>query len=370
MGCAAIGFAGLAMIKYLGSKRLLLPRIVAAIDALPEVRTVLDLFSGTARVGHALKAKGYRVLANDHCRYAAVFARCYVQADRELVAATQRELDDLQQLPGEPGWFTSTYCTASRYLRPENGARVEAIRAAIAARGYPVELEAVLLTALIEAADRVDSTTGVQMAFLKAWSERSQNALQLRLPDLLPRAVGGKGAVSELDALQAAHELDADVAYLDPPYNQHKYLGNYHVWETLARWDRPEVYGKAHKRIDCKTRKSAFNSKPQAKGAFAAVLAALRTRHTVVSFSDEGYFTPDDVVELLARRGHVLALACDYPRYVGARIGIHNPKGEKVGTISHLRNREFLFVATDDRSAAAGLAGAGFLPADEAIAPV
>ena len=54
------------MIKYLGSKRLLIPAILQVIRGLSEVRTVIDLFSGTSRVGHALKGAGYRVLANDH----------------------------------------------------------------------------------------------------------------------------------------------------------------------------------------------------------------------------------------------------------------------------------------------------------------
>ena len=58
------------MIKYLGSKRLLVPRILAVVEALSGVRTVLDLFSGTSRVGHALKARGYRVVANDHNTFA------------------------------------------------------------------------------------------------------------------------------------------------------------------------------------------------------------------------------------------------------------------------------------------------------------
>ena len=70
------------MIKYLGSKRLLLPRILEQIEPLAGVRTVLDLFSGTSRVGHALKARGYRVHANDHNAYAATLAnyRHYVAA--------------------------------------------------------------------------------------------------------------------------------------------------------------------------------------------------------------------------------------------------------------------------------------------------
>ena len=73
------------MIKYIGSKRTLVPVILEAVRRAADARTVLDLFSGTARVGHALKAAGYRVLSNDHNAYAAALARCYVQADAEDV---------------------------------------------------------------------------------------------------------------------------------------------------------------------------------------------------------------------------------------------------------------------------------------------
>ena len=117
------------------------------------------------------------------------------------------------------------------------------------------ELEAIALTSLVEAADRVDSTVGVQMAYLKQWATRANNPLRLRLPELLD----GEGSASCLDAAEAAGKYEADVAYLDPPYNQHSYLGNYHVWETLVRWDAPEVYGIACKRIDVRERPSAFN---------------------------------------------------------------------------------------------------------------
>ncbi len=51
--------------------------------------------------------------------------------------------------------------------------------------------------------------------------------------------------------------------YLDPPYNQHRYFTNYHVWETLVRGDEPEHYGIACKRLDARedSTRSVFNSK-------------------------------------------------------------------------------------------------------------
>ena len=125
---------------------------------------------------------------------------------------------------------------------------MDAIRERIAELELDPELEAVALVSLMEGADRVDSTTGVQMAYLKEWAPRALKDLELRMPRILP----GAGEAHRLEAPDAAAKLAADVAYIDPPYNQHSYLGNYHIWETLVRWDKPETYGVACKRVDCR----------------------------------------------------------------------------------------------------------------------
>lgn len=336
------------MIKYLGSKRALLPRIVETVArVVPVGGTVLDLFSGSARVGHALKQAGFRVRSNDHNAYAHTLALGLVQADAERHAATATTvLADLARLPPRPGWFTATYAEAARYLHPANAARIEAIRHAIAALGAEPELEAVLLTALLQAADRVDSTAGVQMAYMKQWAPRALNDLDLRLPALLPRPVSGPCTATLADALDAARGFDGDAAYLDPPYNQHSYLGNYHVWETLVRWDAPATFGIAKKRVDVRERQSAFNSRRRIAPALAAILDALRCPVVIVSCSDEGWLGREAIAAMLAPRFAVETIAIPHARYNGARIGIHNPAGERVGTVGRLTNVEYLLVAT------------------------
>ncbi len=334
------------MIKYLGSKRALLPELLAAAERLRPPGSFLDLFSGTARVGHAFKAAGWRVLANDHNAYALELARCYVTADAEVWGARAAELlRELAAVPPSPGFFTETYCERARFVHPANGARIDAMRERIESWDLEPALRAVLLTALLEAADRVDSTTGVQMAFLKSWAPRALKTLELRLPELLPRAAAGPGEAHGYDALEAAEHLEGDLAYLDPPYNQHKYLGNYHVWETLVRWDRPEVYGVAQKRLDCRTRASAFNSRPRAGEALASLVRRVRAEHVLLSFNDEGFVGEEEIRAALAERGPVRVLDYPRPRYVGARIGIHSPSGERVGRVGHLSNTERLYAA-------------------------
>src|SRR5262249_3825966 len=159
---------------------------------------------------------------NDHLAYAHALARCYVEADREEVLRdAERLVAELNALPGSPGYFTETFCLRSRFFQPRNGERIDAIREAIRSKALPPRLEAVLLVSLLEAADRVDSTTGLQMAYLKRWAPRAAKALELRVPALLPRARAGRGRAYGRDALEAARSLEADVAYVDPPYNQH-----------------------------------------------------------------------------------------------------------------------------------------------------
>lgn len=332
------------MIKYLGSKRRLVP-VLGELFGASGATTALDLFTGTTRVAQEFKRRGGHVTAVDTARYAEVFARCWIATDADGVdvAALDRALERLDALPGEPGYFTETFCRAARFVQPFNGERVDAIRAAIERDYADSPLHPILLTSLILAADRVDSTTGQQMAYVKRWAPRSFTALELRRPELL----AGSGVAVRGQAERLAGEFDVDFAYLDPPYNQHRYFTNYHVYETLVADDRPEHYGVACKRVDCRddSTKSVFNRRREMPVALAATIAAVRAPVVVLSYNDESWVGLDELCALLADRGAVTPLAFDSRRYVGAQIGVYNPAGTKVGAVSHLRNHEYVVVA-------------------------
>ena len=333
-----------------------MPQIQAIASRLP-VRTACDLFAGTTRVGQALRLLGLHVHSNDLATYSEVLALAYVVADESLDRGRlERIASELAQLEGREGYFTEEFCRRARYLQPANGARVDAIRDAI--DGYELSCveRGVLLTALLQAADRVDSTTGLQMAYLKEWAPRSYNALELRLPELVH---GPAGTASRLDANVLATQLDVDLVYLDPPYNQHSFFSNYHVWETLIRWDAPATYGVANKRVDCSENRSAYNSKRRAAAALQELLASLRAPWLLVSLSDEGFHDADELERQLHEHGYVGRVDVDARRYVGAQIGIYSPLGEKVGKISRLRNRESLLLVGPDASLVASATGAG-----------
>lgn len=333
------------MIKYLGSKRLLLPDILSAIQG-EDVRSVFDVFSGTARVGHYLKKHGYKVVSNDSATYAKVLADCYVKADRDkYIADVERLITEYNSSSGRlAGYFTDTFCIKSKFFQPKNGERVDFIREDIESKSLDPILKSIMLTALMEAADRVDSTCGLQMAYLKEWAPRAEKDLLLRVPDLVPGLPEGVCETYQGDSNDIALTVKADAAYIDPPYNQHSYLANYHIWETLCVWDKPVSYGKACKREDVKTRKSKYNAKKEAADVFADLISKIQSKKIVVSFSDEGFIDRQKMESILSSRGAVSVITKDYKRYVGAQIGIHNPDGQKVGNVSHLRNKEYIYV--------------------------
>ena len=214
--------------------------------------------------------------AVDSGRCAHVLARCYVATDA-ADPGLEREAPDAvagsMPLPGRPGYVTATFCRAgpvlpSRKRRPDRcGAgrdRAEYAGSAL----WPV-----LLTSLLEAADRVDSTTGLQMAYLKEWARVRTIGSSCGCPHCCPGP--GRALLGDACRLAGSAALgDVDLAYLDPPYNQHRYDANYHVWETIVAWDAPDHYGVACKRVDLRdpATRSAFNGRRTMASALARVV--------------------------------------------------------------------------------------------------
>ncbi len=349
------------MIKYIGSKRRLVP-VLSRICQASGARTALDLFTGTTRVAQAFKAQGVHVTAVDSARYAHTFARTYIETDAATtdLGALRAAVTHLNAVPGKPGYVTEMFSHQARYFQPHNAARIDAVRDAIDSEYAGSPLFPLLLTSLIEAADRVDSTTGVQMAYVKQWAPRSAKPLELRVPELL----SGPGRAIQGDAVELTSGPGLghfNLAYLDPPYNQHRYFTNYHVWETLVAWDAPEAYGVARKRLDARdpSTHSVFNSKRTMPEALASVVQSVDCDLLVLSYNNESWLGLEELEAMCAIRAgsgerggrgggsdnEVATLAFDSARYVGARIGIFDPSGRKVGRVSHLSNQELVVIA-------------------------
>ena len=333
------------MIKYLGSKRALMP-VLETLFAASKATTAVDLFTGTTRVAAAMKKLGMQVTAVDTASYSEVFSKTFIELD--ATGKDLRELTDavksLNELPGTSGYFTEVFCEKARFFQPKNGQRIDAIRSAIESDYKGSWMYFPLLSSLLIAADKVDSTTGVQMAYLKTWSRRSFLDIELQVPELLT----GSGRSIRGDAIEQTPNLGSfDLAYLDPPYNQHRYFGNYHIWETLVRWDQPEYYGIANKRIDTRSKvnKSDFNSKLTLPAALATLVSGLDVKTLVLSYNNESWLSRRELTDMCSKFETVEILDFDSKRYVGSQIGGYNQSGRLVGKPGAHRNLEHIVIA-------------------------
>ena len=118
------------------------------------------------------------------------------------------------------------------------------------------------------------------------------------------------------DANQLIEDIQSDVLYLDPPYNTRQYITNYHLLETIARYDAPALRGKTGLRNDDEGEKSAYCSKSNCYQAFQDLIKKADARHILVSYNNEGILSRDEVISILSLRGEPRCdSSIDYRRF-------------------------------------------------------
>lgn len=314
--------------------------------------TFADLFTGTTTVARHYKRRGFRVITGDTLYFSYVFQRAYIKVNtcppfeglresgilKDLdVAGGYGSLDPLRpvaavleylgSLPGIRGFMYHHYTpggTATRryqrsYFSDENGRKIDAVREQLARWlewGLVTEDEFyVLLAALLESIPFVSNIAGTYGAFLKGWDPRALKPLALRVPPLvLDGRAHGQHEVYHEDANQVVRRITCDVLYLDPPYNARQYITNYHILETVARWDQPEIYGKAGLR-PYRSEKSLYCDASRAPAAFADLVARARADHILLSYNSEGLIPEEALLVALSARGRVKVYQQPYRRF-------------------------------------------------------
>lgn len=337
------------LLPYLGNKRHLLELIGDALDATgvdPRRATFVDAFAGSGVVSRFAKQRGFAVVANDWEPYAQVVntaaVACHRAPDLPALGGYERALATLNALDGEDGWVTEHLCPADdaapdpqqerMFYRRATGRRLDAIRQRIEDwrrdRACDDDAAACLLAPLLYQACWLANTSGVFKGFHAGWGGANGTALHRILADLQLEPLrfldnGRTHRVLGVDAAELGGHLtsEADVAYLDPPYNQHPYASNYHVLNSLVLWDRlavPAPTERGHKaaiRPDWRERRSDFNDRTRASAAFARVLASLPARHLLISYSTDGMIPLERLVATAAEHGAVRTFHRSYRRY-------------------------------------------------------
>lgn len=337
------------LIPYIGNKRKLLGLIRQAIHRTDISSGVFfDAFAGSGVVSRLAKTMGYRVVANDWEPYAEVINKACIALNHapafDSLGGIDAAFDALNKLPGERGYISTHYCplddenydvTKERmFYTQENGRRIDAMREQMQrwrdAGSVSDEEFVVLLAPLVFQSAYCSNTSGVFKGFHRGWGGATKTAwyrirsrLTLRPPLFFDNGVPNE--VLRMDASEAAARVVCDLAYLDPPYNQHQYGSNYHLLNTVALWDKPAISphishsgpgDKAAIRTDWRnTRRSPYCYRSTALEAFEGLLAGLQAKCVLVSYSTDGIIPVDSLLRALAEYGKLSVVTRKYTRY-------------------------------------------------------
>ena len=336
------------LITYIGNKRAFLGHIGTAVERVKrrlgkDRLRVFDAFSGSGVVSRFLKAHASLLISNDLEDYAAVTGRCYLR-NRSTVdfASVSQIVTDLnarvmaESLP--PGFIEELYSPRDEsritkedrvFYTKSNARRLDNYRRMIDA--VPSDLKDMLLAPLLSRASIHANTAGVFKGFYKnrhtqvgQFGGSGSDALTRIMGEIKLEVPILSMFECEYDVLQedtntAARQLRSlDLAYIDPPYNQHPYGSNYFMLNLLVRYKRPKHISRVSG-IPTDWRRSGYNVRAKALPLLRQLLNTIDAPYLLISFNNEGFIPPAEMRATLNELGSVDVLETQYNAFRGSR---------------------------------------------------
>lgn len=304
--------------RYIGSKINLLSSIQNVINenVTDQADTFMDLFSGTGVVGEYFK-RDYRVFSNDMLYFSYVLQKARIESNTVPRFQKLKKIgieDPLHYLETERYeildnfFITRNYSPFGdckrMYFTIENASRIDFIRIKLdewMQHKLISDKEFIyLLATLIEAVPYISNISGTYGAYLKHWDNRALGELRLRRIDVMNNQ--RKNKCYNYDSNNLINKVKGDILYIDPPYNGRQYISNYHLLETIARYDKPQIYGVTGLRTYEKE-KSQYCLKKEVLHAFEELLNKADFRHIIISYSSDGLLSELEIKESLLKYG-------------------------------------------------------------------
>lgn len=309
--------------NYIGSKFSILDFIEDTINDFAKPKdtniTLLDIFSGTGSVGKYFKRKGYNVISNDIQYYSYIIAKHFIENNEELQFKKLKlegvePFKILNTIDGKEGFIFKNYSLEGtkgqkyerQYFSGENAKLIDAIRIKIEEWKLKNKISdseyTFLIASLIESADKVANTASVYEAFLKKLKKSAQKRLELKPVECIIYKENKEYKAYNENSNDLIKHIKGDILYMDPPYNNRKYDTNYHMLETIALYDNPEIKGKTGIRAE-QAKKSKYCIKKEAMKTFEDLVKNANFKYLLLSYNDEGIIPFEYIQMIMSKYG-------------------------------------------------------------------
>lgn len=339
--------------RYIGNKVNILDKIHAILQANGvDGKSFFDLFSGTANVAKFFKHNGFQVYScdvmylsyclqkayienNDTPQFSNLLPRLGLCGQNLFAEPLDLVIEHLNGIKPVKGFIYTNYTpdgTASlpqprMYFSSANGAKIDAIRIAIEAWKKQELISSseyfILLACLIESVSFYANVAGVYAAFHKKWDPRAVKPFALRRIELINN--GKSNHVFCANSMSLIDKIDVDILYLDPPYNARQYLPNYHLIETIAAYDNPQIKGVTGMRCD-NSKKSDFCNAKKALACLSKIAQEANYKYLVMSYNSEGIMAENDILTTLSAFGEVKLEQFEHARFKSNNNGLARTK--------------------------------------------
>lgn len=327
--------------NYIGSKQKLSPFLKSSIYSVVgkqlSDKVFCDLFAGTGSVGRSFKKEVKQVISNDMEYYSFVLNKNYIENHKSL--NYQPYLDELNALMGVNGFIFNEYSENGKaerlYFSENNGKKIDAIRQKIeywkTTNQINDNLYYFLLTSLLESADKVANTASIYGAYLKHLKKSAQKELIIEPAIFLEN--DNEHLVFNQNANELIKKIQGDILYLDPPYNAREYGANYHLLNTIAKYDNFIPKGKTGLR---EYQKSAYCKKNQVLSAFDDLIKNANFNYIFLSYNNEGLMNENDIKSVMMNYGKYELITTEYQRFKADKSENRNHKANRTVEYLHI----------------------------------
>jgi len=326
--------------NYIGSKYKLSQFIKETVKSVVgndlSKKTFCDIFAGTGIIARVFKKEVKKVITNDIEYYSYVLNKNYIENHKKL--EYKKYLEELNNLKlKDTGFIYKNYCLGSgsnrQYFSDVNGKKIDTIRQKIELwfknNKINSKLYYFLLASLLESADKVANTASVYGAFLKHLKKTALKDMVLE-PAIF-EINDNEHKVYNEDSNVLIKKISGDILYLDPPYNERQYGANYHLLNTIAKYDNFQPIGKTGMR---QYYRSQYCKKQSVEKSFEDLISNAKFKYIFLSYNNEGLMSEKTIKNIMKKYGKYDLAKKEYQRFKADKTENRNHKANS--TIEYL----------------------------------